>query len=56
MNKPHVHPEVIRYLESRIPSLELESADDDQSLMARAQKRAGMLELLTIVKSLAKDN
>lgn len=56
MKRPTVHPEVVRYLEQRIPSLELESEDDRESLMSRAQKRAGMLELLAIVKSLAKDN
>ncbi len=56
MERPTVHPEVVRYLEGKIPSLELESADDKESLMARAQKRAGQLELLAILKSMAKDN
>lgn len=56
MQRPTVHPEVIRYLEGKIPPLELESADDKESLMARAMKRAGQLELLVILKSMTKDN
>lgn len=55
MQRPSVHPEVVRYLEGKIAPLELENADDETSLMMRAQKRAGQLELLVILKSLTKE-
>jgi len=54
--KPVVHPEVIRWLEQRIPSLELESADDPESLMHRALKRQGMLEAVALLRTLTKES
>jgi len=52
MERPTVHPEVVRYLEKKIAPLELESQDDPESLMARALKRQGQLELIAILKSM----
>ena len=51
-----LHPEVIRWLEARIPSLELESADDPESLMHRALKRQGMLEAVALLRTLTKES
>ena len=56
MQKPSVHPDVIKWLEQRIPSLKLESGDDPESLMMRAQRQAGMFELLAIMRTLTRDN
>ena len=56
MQRPTVHPEVVRYLESRIPPLELESGDDPESLMQKALIRKGQMDLIAILRSLTKDN
>ena len=56
MQRPAVHPEIVRYLESKIPQLELSEGESPQSLMEKALIRKGKLEFLAILKSMSKDN
>lgn len=54
-SRPFVHPDVVKYVRERIPSLELSEGESPEELMARAQKRQGMIDLLAILESMSKD-
>jgi hypothetical protein len=54
-SRPYVHPDVVKYVRERIPSLELSEGESPEELMARAQKRQGMLDLIAILESMSKD-
>ena len=52
--KAWVDPKLPEVLKERIPALELLSEDDPESLMLRAQKRAGALELIAIMEGMVR--
>jgi hypothetical protein len=54
-SRPFVHPDAVKYVRERIPSLELSEGESQAELMAKALKRQGMLDLLAILESMSKD-
>ena len=54
-SRPFVHPDAVKYVRERIPSLELSEGESPADLMAKALKRQGMLDIIATLESMSKD-